>query len=81
MRLPYPNPFTYQLSVALPGSFEPQATTVTLLSLAGCQVFATKLALSDAPQVLPVLPELPAGVYVLRLTTAGGSISRKVTRQ
>ncbi|MBH8568925.1 VCBS repeat-containing protein [Microvirga sp. STS02] len=77
----YPNPFTDQLSVALPGSIEPQATTVTLLSLAGRPVFATKLALSAAPQALAGLPELPAGVYVLRLTTAGGSITRKVTRQ
>ncbi|GAB2847012.1 FG-GAP-like repeat-containing protein [Hymenobacter ruber] len=77
----YPNPFTDQLSVALPGSIEPQATTVTLLSLAGRPVFATKLALGAAPQALAGLPELPAGVYVLRLTTAGGSITRKVTRQ
>ncbi|MGY3088715.1 uncharacterized protein (DUF2141 family) [Hymenobacter sp. UYAg731] len=77
----YPNPFTSQLSVALPGTIEPQATAVTLFSLAGRPVFATKLALGAAPQVLAGLPELPAGVYVLRLTTAGGSISRKVTRQ
>ena len=77
----YPNPFTNQLSVALPGTIEPQATTVTLFSLAGRPVFATKLALSAAPQALAGLPELPAGVYVLRLATAGGSISRKVVRQ
>ncbi|GAB3850074.1 hypothetical protein GCM10028822_14970 [Hymenobacter terrigena] len=77
----YPNPFTDQLSVALPGTIEPQATTVTLLSLAGRPVFATKLALGAAPQALAGLPELPAGVYVLRLATAGGSITRKVTRQ
>ncbi|MDB5268581.1 MAG: hypothetical protein JWP58_1621, partial [Hymenobacter sp.] len=77
----YPNPFTDQLSVAVPGTIEPQATTVTLLSLAGRPVFAAKLALSAAPQALAGLPELPAGVYVLRLTTAGGSITRKVTRQ
>lgn len=77
----YPNPFTNQLSVALPGTIEPQATTVTLLSLAGRSVFSTKLALGAAPQALAGLPELPAGVYVLRLATAGGSITRKVTRQ
>jgi hypothetical protein len=77
----YPNPFTDKLSVALPGTIEPQATAVTLLSLAGRQLFATELTLSAAPQALAGLPELPAGVYVLRLTTAGGSITRKVTRQ
>ena len=77
----YPNPFTSQLSVALPGTFEPQAATATLFTLAGRPVFATRLVISAAPQALAGLPELPAGVYVLRLTTAGGSITRKVTRQ
>jgi hypothetical protein len=77
----YPNPFADQLSVALPGAFEPQTATVTLLSLTGRPVYATKLQLSAAPQALAGLPELTAGVYVLRLTTAGGTISHKVTRQ
>ncbi|WP_460555714.1 FG-GAP-like repeat-containing protein [Hymenobacter daeguensis] len=77
----YPNPFAGQLSVALPGSFEPQAATVTLLSLAGRPVYEARLQLSAAPQALSALPELPAGVYVLRLTTASGSISQKVVRQ
>jgi hypothetical protein len=77
----YPNPFADQLAVALPGVAEPQAVAVTLLNLTGRAVYATKLQLSAAPQVLTALPELPAGVYVLRLTTAGGTISHKVTRQ
>jgi len=77
----YPNPFTDQLSVALPGTYELQATTVTLLSLAGRPVYNAKLSLGTAPQALTALPELPAGVYVLRLTTASGTISHKVTRQ
>ncbi|MBO2010704.1 T9SS type A sorting domain-containing protein [Hymenobacter negativus] len=77
----YPNPFANQLTVALPGAFEPQAATITLLSLAGRPVYTGKLTLSAAPQALVALPELPAGVYVLRLTTASGTISHKVTRQ
>jgi hypothetical protein len=77
----YPNPFTSQLSVALPGTAEPQATAVTLLSLTGSPVYATKLSLGAAPQILAALPELPAGIYVLRLTTVSGTISHKVTRQ
>ena len=77
----YPNPFADQLAVALPGSFEPQATTVTLLTLAGRPVYTAKLDLSAAPQALTALPELAAGVYLLRLTTASGSISQKVVRQ
>ena len=77
----YPNPFTNQLTVALPGHFETQATAATLTSLTGRLVYAAKLELGAAPQALPALPELPAGLYVLRLTTATGTISHKVTRQ
>jgi hypothetical protein len=77
----YPNPFADQLSVALPGSFEPQTATATLLALTGRPVYTAKLMLGAAPQALAGLPALPAGVYVLRLTTASGTISHKVTRQ
>ncbi|WP_345056917.1 T9SS type A sorting domain-containing protein [Hymenobacter glaciei] len=77
----YPNPFADRLAVALPGQAEPQATTVTLLNLAGRPVFSTTLSLSAAPQALTALPELPAGVYILRVATATGSTSQKVVRQ
>ena len=77
----YPNPFADRLAVALPGQAEAQATTLTLLSLTGRPVFSTKLDLSAAPQVLTALPELPAGVYILRLATATGTSSQKVVRQ
>ena len=77
----YPNPFADQLSVALPGTAEPQATAVTLLSLAGRPVYSTTLQLSAAPQALTGLPALAPGVYVLRLATATGTLTRKVTRQ
>ena len=77
----YPNPFTESISVALPGRFEPQAARVQLFTLAGRSVYSTTLALSAAPQALPALPELPAGVYVLRLATATGTTTQKVVRQ
>lgn len=77
----YPNPFADRLVVALPGQAETQATTVTLLNFAGRPVFSTKLDLSAAPQALNGLPELPAGVYILRLATATGTSSQKVVRQ
>jgi FG-GAP-like repeat/IPT/TIG domain/Secretion system C-terminal sorting domain len=77
----YPNPFADRLAVALPGQAEAQTTTVTLLSLTGRPVYSTKLDLSAAPQVLNGLPELPAGVYILRVATATSSSSQKVVRQ
>ncbi|UOQ99342.1 T9SS type A sorting domain-containing protein [Hymenobacter sp. 5317J-9] len=77
----YPNPFVQTLSVALPGSAEPQAVAVSLTTLAGRPVYAAKLDLSATPQALAALPELAAGVYVLRLTTATGTLTQKVTRQ
>jgi hypothetical protein len=77
----YPNPFAETLTVALPSAAEPQAAAVSLSTLAGRTVYATKLALGAAPQALSALPELPAGVYMLRLTTAGGTLTQKVTRQ
>ena len=77
----YPNPFADHLTVALPGTAEPQAATATLLTLAGRPVYTSKLELSAAPQTLVALPELPVGVYVLRLTTASGSTSQRVARQ
>jgi hypothetical protein len=77
----YPNPFAETFTVALPGAAEPQAVALTLSTLAGRPVYATKLTLGAAPQALNALPELAAGVYVLRLTTAAGTLTQKVTRQ
>ena len=67
--------------MVLLGSSAAQATAVTLTSLTGRLVYAAKLQLGAAPQALTALPALPAGVYVLRLTTATGTISHKLTRQ
>ncbi|MDO7854396.1 FG-GAP-like repeat-containing protein [Hymenobacter convexus] len=77
----YPNPFAETLTVTLPGTAEPQAVTVSLSTLAGRPVYSAKLTLGAAPQALGALPELAAGVYVLRLTSATGTITQKVTRQ
>ncbi|MBF9220144.1 T9SS type A sorting domain-containing protein [Hymenobacter ruricola] len=77
----YPNPFAQTLAVALPGSAAPQAVAVSLSTLTGRPVYAATLELGTAPQALSALPELAAGVYVLRLTTASGTFTRKVTRQ
>ncbi|MBF9142260.1 FG-GAP-like repeat-containing protein [Hymenobacter properus] len=77
----YPNPFAETLTVALPSAAEPQAVALTLSTLAGRPVYATRFVLGAAPQALASLPELAAGVYVLRLTTATGIITQKVTRQ
>ena len=77
----YPNPFADKLLVALPGYAEPQAATVTLNTLTGRPVYEAKMSLGAGPQALPGLPELPAGVYLLRLSTPAGISTHKVTRQ
>jgi len=77
----FPNPFAETLAVALPAALEPQQATVVLSTLAGQQVYRAQLQLGAAPQELPALSALPAGVYVLRLTTATGASTLKVTRQ
>lgn len=77
----YPNPFADKLLVALPGRAEPQAAALTLSTLAGRLVYAAKLQMGSVAQALPGLPELPAGVYLLRLTTAEGTATQKVTHE
>ena len=67
--------------MALPGAVVAVAATATLLTAAGQSVYCQALQLSDTPQALPGLPNLPAGLYVLRLTTAAGVITQKVVRQ
>ncbi|MFD1468940.1 FG-GAP repeat domain-containing protein [Hymenobacter caeli] len=77
----YPSPFAETLSVALPGAAEAVAATATLLTAAGQPIYRQALQLSGTPQALPGLPNLPAGLYVLRLATAAGTTTQKVVRQ
>jgi hypothetical protein len=76
-----PNPFSQELYVALPAGTEPQPTQVTLTTLTGATVYSAKLPLSGSPQLLPALPELKSGLYLLQLTTATKSTTQRVVRQ
>ncbi|AII53038.1 FG-GAP repeat domain-containing protein [Hymenobacter sp. APR13] len=76
-----PNPFSQQLYVALPAGTEAQPTQVTLTTLTGATVYAAKLPLSGIPQLLPALPELKSGLYLLQLTTATQRTTQRVVRQ
>ncbi len=81
LALVYPTPFADELRIGLPGA-APQAVAVRLLTPAGRLVYAAEPRLSAVPRALPGLSALPAGIYLLRLTTADGQvITRKVTRQ
>ena len=75
----YPNPFAETLNVALPASTD-QPATVALTTLTGKVVYAGQLQANSAAQALPTA-ELPAGIYVLRISTAAGTTSQKVVRQ
>ncbi|SNR39619.1 FG-GAP-like repeat-containing protein [Hymenobacter mucosus] len=77
----YPNPFTNELTVALPAGSGVQATGIALLDLRGQVVYRATLQLSAAAKVLPALPQLPAGLYVLQMTTAAGTTSQRVSCQ
>jgi len=77
----YPNPFTDALYVALPGSMEAQPATVQLFSLTGQPVYTGQLQLGAVAQAVPNLPALAPGIYVLRLTTAAGTTSQRISRR
>lgn len=77
----FPNPFENELLVALPAGSEAQLATVTLSTLAGQSVYRRQQALSSVAQLLPGLPTLKTGVYVLRLTTATGTTTQRVVRR
>ncbi|WP_426490744.1 T9SS type A sorting domain-containing protein [Hymenobacter sp. 102] len=79
--LAFPNPFEAELRVALPAGSDAQPVAVSLTTLAGQTVYSRQLPLSSVAQTLPGLPELKAGTYVLRLTTAAGSSSQRVVRR
>ena len=74
----YPNPFRDVLQVALPGNSETQPATVVLMSATGQPVYRAQLQLGATSQALPVA-DLAPGVYLLRLTTASGTTTQRVS--
>jgi hypothetical protein len=77
----YPSIFTETLYVAGAAGTEAIPATVALYSAAGQPVYSQALALSAAPQALSALPVLAPGLYILRLTTAAGTTTQRVSHQ
>ncbi len=77
----FPTRFAEVLSIALPGAEVTQAATVTLFTTEGRQVYASSVQLSATPQALIGLPTLAPGLYVLRITTAAGTTSQRVSHE
>ncbi|WP_165903863.1 T9SS type A sorting domain-containing protein [Hymenobacter gummosus] len=76
----YPNPFADELYVALPAGTEPQPATAVLTTLTGQPVLSAPLQPQAAPQRLS-LPGLAPGIYVLRLTTAAGTTTQRISHR
>ena len=77
----YPNPFADVLNVALPAGSELQATQVELLALTGQPVFRSQLTLGAAAQALTLPASLAPGSYVLRVSTATGTLTQRVSKR
>lgn len=77
----YPSLFAETLYVAGAAGSEATPATVALYSAAGQPVYSQALTLSAAPQALPSLPSLAPGLYILRLTTAAGTTTQRVSHQ
>lgn len=77
----YPTIFTDELNVTLPGTAATQAATATLLAADGRLVYTSALQLGAAPQALAALPALATGTYFLRIATATGATTQRVSRQ
>jgi hypothetical protein len=75
----YPSPFAEALSISLPGTEASQSATIALFTLDGHQVYRWSLLLSATPQALDGLPTLPAGLYLLRTTTAAGTTTQRLS--
>ncbi|MGI4866841.1 MAG: FG-GAP-like repeat-containing protein [Janthinobacterium lividum] len=74
----YPTIFTNELNVTLPGT-EAQAATVALLTADGRPVYSRTVQLSTTPQALAELPTLAPGMYLLRITTAAGTTTQRIS--
>ena len=74
----YPTIFTDELNVTLPGT-ETQAATVALLTADGRAVYSRTVQLGTTPQALAELPTLAPGTYLLRIATAAGTTTQRVS--
>lgn len=77
----YPSVFDETLYVAGAAGTEAAPATVALCSAAGQPVYSQALTLSAAPQALSSLPALAPGLYILRLTTAAGTTTQRVSHR
>lgn len=73
----FPNPVQEKLILSLP---QPTTGTLRLMDVAGRVVFFQELR-DESGQVSFLLPETKAGVYLLQLQTAEGSLTRKVVKE
>ncbi|RZK35595.1 MAG: T9SS type A sorting domain-containing protein, partial [Hymenobacter sp.] len=77
----YPTVFTTELTVALPNAATTSSATATLLTADGRPVYTSTVQLGTAPQALAALPTLASGMYFLRITTAAGTATQRVSHQ
>jgi hypothetical protein len=77
----YPSIFDGTLYVAGATGTEAAPATVALYSAAGQPVYSQALTLNAVPQALPELPALAPGLYILRLTTAAGTTTQRVSHR
>jgi hypothetical protein len=77
----YPSPFAETLYVAGAAGTEATPVTVALYSAAGQPVYSQALTLRAAPQALASLPVLAPGLYILRLTTAAGTTTQRISHR
>jgi hypothetical protein len=77
----YPNPFAAELNVALPAGSEPQTAKVELLALTGQPVFSSQLTLGATPQALTLPASVAPGSYMLRVSTATGTLTQRVSKR
>jgi hypothetical protein len=74
----YPNPATSQLQVDLWDTKDAQAT-LTLTDVIGRQVYSSVIT-TNTKQIVP-MSSLAQGIYILKIETKSGSITRKITKE
>ncbi|WBA42840.1 T9SS type A sorting domain-containing protein [Hymenobacter canadensis] len=76
-----PNPFGSQLVLTVAGAEAGQPTTVELTTLAGRRVYQQDFPASAGQLLTLELAQLPAGMYLARVTVAGQTTVLKVVKQ